>query len=133
MRQNPNAKRTRGRGGRKISHPRSHVMDSNGPSVRVRGNALQIFEKYQQLARDASAGGDRVAAENLLQHAEHYYRLANLNGPSSVYERRPRDNGADGAQPVVAARHDAAPESPEGGVQPETGEAISGQIEPVEA
>jgi hypothetical protein len=28
-----------------------------------------------QLARDANASGDRVAAENYLQHAEHYYRI----------------------------------------------------------
>jgi len=27
------------------------------------------------LARDANSGGDRVMAENYLQHAEHYYRI----------------------------------------------------------
>lgn len=133
MRQNPNAKRTRGRGGRKVNHPRSHVMDSNGPSVRVRGNASQIFEKYQQLARDASTIGDRVGAENLQQHAEHYYRLASINGPSSAHERGPRGNGEDGAQPVAAPGRAAEPQSSESGVQPESGGAIPDQIEPVEA
>jgi len=43
--------------------------------VKVRGTAMTIYEKYQVLARDASASGDRIAAENYLQHAEHYYRL----------------------------------------------------------
>ncbi len=28
-----------------------------------------------QLARDANSGGDRIMAENYLQHAEHYYRI----------------------------------------------------------
>lgn len=27
------------------------------------------------MARDASSAGDRVASENYLQHAEHYYRI----------------------------------------------------------
>ncbi len=34
-----------------------------------------MAEKYLQLARDAHTGGDPVAAENYLQHAEHYFRL----------------------------------------------------------
>ncbi len=54
---------------------RSQNFDSNGPDVRVRGNAWQVHEKYQSLARDATSAGDRVAAENYLQHAEHYYRI----------------------------------------------------------
>jgi hypothetical protein len=52
-----------------------HVFDSNGPEVRIRGTAHQVYEKYLGLARDASGSGDRVASENLLQHAEHYYRI----------------------------------------------------------
>jgi hypothetical protein len=43
--------------------------------VKIRGNAHHIYEKYLQLARDANSSGDRVMAENYLQHAEHYYRL----------------------------------------------------------
>ncbi len=35
--------------------------------------------QYETLARDASAAGDRVSAENFLQHAEHYLRLKNKN------------------------------------------------------
>lgn len=51
------------------------TIDSNGPDVKIRGNAHHIYEKYLQLARDANSSGDRVMAENYLQHAEHYYRL----------------------------------------------------------
>ncbi len=43
--------------------------------MKIRGNAQHVAEKYLQLARDAHTGGDPVAAENYLQHAEHYFRL----------------------------------------------------------
>ncbi len=36
---------------------------------------MHIAEKYASLARDAMASGDSVAAENYLQHAEHYNRI----------------------------------------------------------
>jgi hypothetical protein len=45
--------------------------------VRVRGNAVQLLEKYRQLARDVSQAGDRVTAEYYLQYADHYYRVVN--------------------------------------------------------
>ena len=56
---------------------RTQTFDSNGPDVRIRGNAYQVLEKYLALARDATAAGDRIASENFYQHAEHYYRLIN--------------------------------------------------------
>jgi hypothetical protein len=37
------------------------------------------LEKYLALARDATAAGDRIAAENYFQHAEHYYRILSAN------------------------------------------------------
>jgi hypothetical protein len=59
---------------------RMQSFDSNGPSVKIRGNAYQVFERYIALAREASTSGDRIAAENLYQHAEHYYRIMQANG-----------------------------------------------------
>src|SRR3546814_4559046 len=53
----------------------SDLYDSNGPDVRIRGNASQVYEKYLNLARDATTSGDRVLAESYFQHAEHYYRI----------------------------------------------------------
>jgi hypothetical protein len=81
-------KRQRGRhNGRKPHHPhnpnlplRAQTFDSSGPDVRIRGNAFQVLEKYLAFARDAAAIGDRIAAENYYQHAEHYYRLINESG-----------------------------------------------------
>src|SRR5580704_6143377 len=59
---------------------RNQLFDSSGPDVRVRGNAHQVFDKYQALAREAAASGDRIAAEAYLQYADHYYRLIQTMG-----------------------------------------------------
>lgn len=71
-------RRMRGRGGnnnRKSPNPLTRSYESNGPDVKIRGTAQQIAEKYTTLWRDAQSSGDRVMAENYLQHAEHYNRL----------------------------------------------------------
>ena len=75
---------------RSASSLRSQTFDSNGPEVRVRGNAWQVFEKYQALARDATSNGDPVLAENLLQHAEHYYRIIEAINEATEAEQRQR-------------------------------------------
>src|SRR3546814_487009 len=76
MRQGPHQKRGRGRGNRRSNTPnRNQTYDSNGPDVRIRGNASQVYEKYLNLARDATTSGDRVLAESYFQHAEHSYRI----------------------------------------------------------
>jgi hypothetical protein len=67
-------KRMRGRN-RKSHNPLTRVYESNGPDIKIRGTASHVAEKYVQLARDAQASGDPVAAENYYQHAEHYFRL----------------------------------------------------------
>src|SRR6201995_4299856 len=77
---NPN---NRGGGGGPRPPHRSQTFDSNGPSVKIRGNAYQVFERYLALAREAQASGDRIAAENLYQHAEHYFRVMNANGEAN--------------------------------------------------
>jgi len=53
----------------------NRTFDSTGPEIKIRGSAAHVYEKYLQLARDANTSGDRVMAENYLQHAEHYYRI----------------------------------------------------------
>ena len=56
-------------------NPLTRSYDSHGPDVRIRDTALQVGERYLQLARDAHTGNNPVAVENYLQHAEHYFRL----------------------------------------------------------
>jgi hypothetical protein len=60
---------------RKGPNPLTRSYESNGPDVKVRGTAAHVAEKYMSLARDAQSSGDIVAAENYLQHAEHYNRI----------------------------------------------------------
>jgi len=62
-------------------NPLSRNYESNGPDVKVRGNAAHVAEKYVQLARDAHSSGDSVMAENYLQHAEHYFRILSAAQP----------------------------------------------------
>jgi len=80
----------------------NRTYDSNGPEVKIRGSASHVYEKYLQLARDANSTGDRVMAENYLQHAEHYYRImAAAAAQQAQYAaqqaaQNPRPAGADG-------------------------------------
>ena len=60
-----------------------------GSDVKIRGTAQHIAEKYSALARDAQSAGDRVMAENYLQHAEHYNRII-AAAQAQMQERFPR-------------------------------------------
>ncbi len=104
MRPGTSSRRGRGRGNRKPHVPsKNQTFDSNGPEVRVRGNAHQVLEKYLALARDAQSAGDRIAAENYFQHAEHYFRIINANGEGNGRPRpQPRPDGGE-AQPQAPA------------------------------
>ena len=77
MRQNAPQRRGRGRptGRRGFNNSPNRSYDSSGPDIKIRGTAATVYDKYQSLGRDAVLSGDRVAAENFFQHAEHYYRL----------------------------------------------------------
>jgi hypothetical protein len=107
-----NMKRMRGRnhrggsggGGGGIRHHsgniplnRNHVFDSNGPDLRIRGTAQQLFEKYLQLGRDATSSGDRVMAESYFQHAEHYFRI--LNAINQAQQQTQAQHGGPNGQP----------------------------------
>jgi hypothetical protein len=74
---------------------RNHVFDSNGPEIRIRGTAQQLFEKYLQLGRDATSSGDRVTAEAYFQHAEHYFRILNAMNQA---QQQGQPNGQGGQQ-----------------------------------
>ncbi len=69
---------------------RNHVFDSNGPDLRIRGTAQQLFEKYLQLGRDATSSGDRVMGEGYFQHAEHYFRIVSaINQAAAQHQQQP--------------------------------------------
>ena len=126
MRPNNNQRRGRGRAGRRPNIPaRAQTYDSNGPGGRIRGNATQVYEKYVALARDAMAAGDRVLAEGLNQHAEHYYRIINDSTdpeplrppapPKEESEAAPEaaeQPAASGEAPTETAKDDAESQPP---------------------
>ncbi|WP_291296418.1 DUF4167 domain-containing protein [Elioraea sp.] len=101
-----NLKRMRGRGHhqaprqhqqhRNVPMNRNHVFDSNGPDVRLRGTAQQLFEKYLQLGRDATSAGDRVMAESYFQHAEHYFRILNAMQQTQAPQGQPQQGNQNG-------------------------------------
>jgi hypothetical protein len=139
-----NLKRMRGRnGGRNLRHHgggggghhggtpmnRNHVFESNGPEMRVRGTAQQLFEKYLQLGRDATGAGDRVMAESCFQHAEHYFRILNAMNQAAAqsqpqqqrhqHHRNGHEADGDGGGEAVSdsgpngQHHDPAPSDDE--------------------
>ena len=59
----------------------------------MRGNAHQVFDKYQALAREAAASGDRIQAEAYWQYADHYFRVIQTQGGFV-----PRNNWGDGGE-----------------------------------
>lgn len=79
---------------RKGQNPLTRTYDSSGPDVKIRGTAQHIAEKYGTLARDAQSSGDRVMAENYLQHAEHYNRII-AAAQAMFQERFPRDERSE--------------------------------------
>lgn len=131
MRQGQQNRRGRGRG-RKAQNPLSRNYESNGPDVKIRGNAAHIAEKYSALARDALAAGDTITAENFLQHAEHYHRIimAAQSQQSAGGQPSEATNGSgggrpqgDGAAEVAAAQGDEGANGSEAEVRADAAKA----------
>jgi hypothetical protein len=88
--QNKSRSRNKNHNNNRRSNPTNvvnRVFDSSGPEGKVRGTPQQIIDKYQGLAGDAMLSGDRVNAENFLQHSEHYSRLL-TEAQREINERR---------------------------------------------
>ncbi|MGI9353109.1 MAG: DUF4167 domain-containing protein [Rhizobiaceae bacterium] len=100
MRQSHQKSRSRGRN-RKPQNPMSRNYESNGPDVKIRGNAAHIADKYSTLARDALSNGDTVMAENYLQHAEHYNRIIAAAQAQKAEENAAAAANGRGPQPDV--------------------------------
>jgi Domain of unknown function (DUF4167) len=117
--------RNRGKGGGGGHHhhhhqnPLSRMYESNGPDLKIRGNASHIAEKYLQLARDAQSSGDPIAAENYYQHAEHYFRLIAAaqehlrQTQPSFYQQQPQQGGNDSDDSFDDGDNDQPPMSGE--------------------
>ena len=86
--------------------PRRHTRSRNNPGRRnnnspnnpyenskdnkIKGNAIQVHERYQSMARDAISSGDIVKAEYYFQHAEHYHRI-HISALNSQLEKQQKN------------------------------------------
>lgn len=61
-------------------HPRPSGIRPSGNPRHAVANALNNYERYTTLAKDAARRGDTIEAENLYQHAEHYFRMMREQG-----------------------------------------------------
>src|SRR3954469_24043918 len=77
---------------------RNQIFNSSGPDVRVRGNAHQVYDKYQALAREAAAMGDRIQAEAYWQYADHYFRVIQSQGGFVPRTNQWGEGGEEGQQ-----------------------------------
>jgi hypothetical protein len=113
MRQGGNHQRRqrsgRPNGKRPFNFGPNRSFESNGPGVKLRGTAAQVFDKYLALARDASSSGDRVAAENFYQHAEHYFRL---HAAFTARREAERQNGQQQGQQNQQHQHGGRMQGP---------------------
>lgn len=118
MRQSQKSNRARNKNGRKPNAPSvNRVYESSGPEGKVRGTPQQIIEKYQSLSRDKATSGDRVMAENFLQHAEHYMRiLLAAQGAQQQQQQQRRDEREDDLD-FDGDEGDFEPMSPQGGAR----------------
>ncbi|RBO53539.1 DUF4167 domain-containing protein [Rhodovulum sp. BSW8] len=114
MRPSKSRSRSKSNRSRSIGNIVNRVFDSSGPEGKVRGTPQQIIDKYNQLARDAHLGNDRVAAENFQQHAEHYARLLG----EAQREQDARREQQDAQQPRPRERDDMQ-ETSQGNDEPE--------------
>jgi hypothetical protein len=94
---------------------RNTSYESNGPDVKLRGNAQQLNEKYLALAHDAAAAGERITAEAYTQFADHYFRLH--QAAIDAAEERKAQHAAQAAERQPRAESQPQPED---APQPET-------------
>ena len=83
MKKNNSFKRNRSKPLKKHSTLNSNGFRMKGEN-KPKGKPLEVMGKYELLARDASSAGDRIAAENYMQHAEHYLRISNASKEKKI-------------------------------------------------
>lgn len=62
---------------------KQRTSNSDHPDFRKSQNAQRSYERYLALAQAQAQCGDLIGAENYYQHAEHYYRPADISRKGS--------------------------------------------------
>ena len=102
FRRRPNGRDQLGHGnGYMHTRSASHVYSNNQTrnNFRTTQSAEKLFEKYNDLAKEAISSGDKILGENYRQHADHFTRIiedknknrdqsrANINDKSVVDDK----------------------------------------------
>jgi hypothetical protein len=95
MKQANNSRNSRGRGSQRKPGKQNN-SGNNRNDNKVRGNPKQLLEKYKTQAREATQAGDRIAAENFFQYADHYQRV--LNDMRGNQQNRNNDKNRGGGE-----------------------------------
>ena len=78
FRRRPNGRYRSSRGDDLQSRMRTNSFPNDQPRNNFRinpHNAEKLFEKYNNLAKEAISSGDKTLGENYLQHADHFMRI----------------------------------------------------------
>ena len=98
--------------GYRQARPRSNSFLSNQPrnNFRPTQSPERLLEKYNELAKEAMASGDKTTCENFLQHADHFTRIigdknknkdqnkSNIINKSIVEDKHPSQNNDIGQE-----------------------------------
>ena len=102
FRRRPNGRDQLGHGnGYMHTRSASHAFSNNQTrnNFRTTQSAEKLFEKYNDLAKEAISSGDKILGENYRQHADHFTRIiedknknrdqsrANINDKSVVNDK----------------------------------------------
>ena len=86
-----------------------HSLFSNGitkNNFRNYQSAEKLFEKYNNLAKEALSSGDKILSENYFQHADHFSRIIqekNLNSNENKNQQQLAPNPAQNNETEVAS------------------------------
>ena len=84
----PKRHRSRNNNPRRNNNSQKLNPYENNKENKIKGNAIQVHEKYQSLARDAISSGDIIKAEYYFQHAEHYHRIHKLSQSNHIDKKQ---------------------------------------------
>ena len=84
----PKRHRSRNNNSRRNNNSQKSIPYENNKESKIKGNAIQVHEKQQSLARDAITAGDIIKAEYYFQHAEHYHRVHKLSQNNQIDKKQ---------------------------------------------
>ncbi len=67
-------------------------------------NASKLIEKYNNLAREALSGGDKILSENYFQHADHFTRI--LSEQEIFRKSKTIENGLNTSDKTISKETD---------------------------